>query len=208
MRNFRRLVLLIKSRMRPQQLQKNTKRNVCLMIAAGMVFGCSTVGYEEPTRGATAAVRFSSNATDVVVVFRYKDSDCTGETEWMRLRKGFLLNSSPKSLGIPLAENLHPNAYKEFRVLADTDHVFLFKGQTNTAFRVNTCAVPVKANFRAGGKYEINYDYGVTECAVEVNEILRTDSASSRKKKIDTFSYIASGFGEGCMDAFKQVRLY
>jgi hypothetical protein len=40
------------------------------------------------------------------------------ETEWMRLRDGYLTNSQPKKLGMPLW-NYHENAAKEVYVEAN-----------------------------------------------------------------------------------------
>ncbi|CZF81822.1 hypothetical protein GCE9029_02849 [Grimontia celer] len=85
------------------------------LVLAGMTFsGCSTISYEEPTEGPLAKVRFSTDFESIVHVSGYKNLNCEGESEWMRLRNGFLLNSSPKTLNIPLSDDLHENSFKEF----------------------------------------------------------------------------------------------
>ncbi|MCL1125403.1 hypothetical protein [Shewanella surugensis] len=126
-----------------------------LLLFGFIVSGCSTVKYVEPSEGPTAKVRFSSDLKEIVVVRAYDDSGCSNEREWMRLRKGFLFNSDPRILDIPLSDGIHKNAFKEFYITSGEEHVFMFKGIVVSNAVIHSCGVPIKVVFESGKMYEV-----------------------------------------------------
>ncbi|MGD8174132.1 hypothetical protein ACQEXU_21025 [Vibrio sp. TRT 21S02] len=179
-----------------------------LIIVLMSISGCSTISYTEPTEGPLAKVRFSTDFKNVVVIWGYQDSNCTGESEWMRLRNGSLMNSSPKSLGIPLSEGLHENSYKEFLMSSNIEHVFMFKSIHVNGATEYSCAVPVKMKFNKDEMYEVSYQHTDLACSAEVSRIHKTSEGNITRDAITVFSNYAYGFGEQCKEAFKKWRLY
>ena len=177
---------------------------ICILALSG----CSTLNYDEPTGGELAKVRFVTDSSDVVVLWRYDDVNCSGETEWLRLRNGFLLNSSPKSLNMPLSDGLHKNAYKELYVESGIEHVFMFKGTVTEGLTEYSCGVPIKMNFENDAMYEINFQNYGTTCNAILSEVYELADGEPRKKPLETFTNSVYGFGEQCKEAFDQLRLY
>lgn len=180
---------------------------VLLGFFVGTLAACSTVSYQEPVDGPVAEVRFVSDAENITLVWKYNDTDCNGESEWMRLRKGFLLNSDPVSLGLPLSENYHKNAFKEFRVLANVEHVFMFKSHDLIGTTMVMCGVPVMASFEEGKQYELAYSYNFSVCKVQVSEVVTVNEGYElRRQKVYTNN--PAGFGDQCKAMFNKHRLY
>ena len=96
---------------------------------------CSTLVYTEPKEEPQARVRFITNTTSISVLRSYEGDNCANnENEWMRLRVGHLINSTPKKLGIPLWQ-YQENSAKEVYVKADQNKYFMFFGNvTSTQF--------------------------------------------------------------------------
>jgi hypothetical protein len=127
----------------------------------------------------------------------------------MRLRNGFLINSSPKSLGMPLSNELHENSFKEFMLQANKDYVFIFKGETRAGNMIYSCGVPVKASFDQNRMFELSYKSEVTSCIVELNTITTNTKGEAERTTIEIFSNrIKKNIDSKCIDAFKKNRLY
>lgn len=173
-----------------------------------LLSGCSSISYEEPLNGARAKVRFSSNSEGMTIVRGYEDANCQGEKEWMRLRKGYLVNSSPKSLEIPFAEGLHENEFKEFYLNSTSGYVFMFVGENISGRTVYSCGVPTKIEIDEGKMYELAYTYDNQNCTATFFEIKGTGSVGFKKVKIAHFTNHPVGFGEQCTAMFKKMRLY
>ena len=99
-----------------------------VVIISVVLTGCESLLYKEPMAGPQARVRFVTETEGVTVLRVYNDTHCTtNETEWMRLRDGFVLRSTPKVLGMPLWK-YHKNAAKEVFVEANKLLNGLFTG--------------------------------------------------------------------------------
>ena len=169
---------------------------------------CSTISYTEPGTGDISRVRFATNEINHVVIRAYETSNCDGEDEWMRLRNGPLINSSPKSLGIPLA-NYKKNGFKEFNVLAGGEKIIMFVGAAAEGNSVATCGVPLSLKFLEKGKdYELFYQFNFNSCSVVSSEISRDSAGQAVKKVLKIHSNSHDGFGAACLERFKKNRLY
>ncbi|MGY4040900.1 hypothetical protein [Aeromonas hydrophila] len=181
------------------------------LVSLPLVFisaGCSTINYTEPQTGDLSRVRFATNETAVIVIRAYETTECSGETEWMRLRNGILINSSPKSLGIPL-QNYNRNAFKEFYTASNTEKIVIFVGTSSIGNKLFSCGVPLNLKFLEKNKdYELFYQLGVNSCSVTASEIQKSPSGEIIKKKLKDYSNSQEGFGEACMALFKKQRLY
>lgn len=178
-----------------------------LLLLTLVITGCSTVTYEEPKSGPTARVRFVTETSDVAVVRGYKSTKCEGEYEMMRLRNGFLLNSSPKRMGIPLWD-YHKNAAKEFFIPASTPQIFMLEGSKTIGNRINRCATFVRQTFEEGKDYEIKL-HDAFNCKVIVSEIQTNTSGNVEKillQKKD--NRLSPDFTDSCLEKFHQRRLY
>lgn len=173
-----------------------------------VIAGCSTINYTEPQSGDLSRVRFSTNESDLVVIRAYETKECSGESEWMRLRNGVLLNSSPRSLEIPLG-NYNKNAFKEFNVPAGSEKIIMFVGSSTIGSSVISCGVPLSLSFLEKDKdYELFYQMGLNTCSVIASEILKESSGQAVKKKLKIYSNSQEGLGAECMKQFKKTRLY
>ena len=182
-------------------------RLALLLALAPVLAACSTLNYQEPTSGPRARVRFVTDTTDITVVRSYGDLDCsTDEQEWMRLRKGVLLNSSPKQLGIPLWPN-EPNAAKEVYVQAGKPLSVMFYGSERVGTTLHTCGVPIFFTFEEGRDYEVRYHQLSPQCDVSVSQVVG-DPAGAVKKRLAEFSNRVTAQNTGCLAAFKKTRLY
>jgi hypothetical protein len=172
--------------------------------------GCSSIRYTEPTTGPTARVRFAVDTESVTVVWGYKTENCENEEEWMRLRNGPLVNSSPKTLGMPLW-NYHKNAAKEFYVSTERPLIVIFKG-SETSFEIRgvvtyLCAVPIIYQFE-DKDYEVSFNWHKKQCTVDVFEIVKTESGAHEKRLLKAFDNKVRFNNADCMKAFKKLRLY
>lgn len=184
-------------------------KSIFLIITlSALITGCSTTSYLELETGDLSRVRFATNETDIVVVRAYESTECNGESEWMRLRKGELINSSPKSLGIPL-QTYHKNAFKEFNVPAEKENIIMFVGATQMGSQVYSCGVPLNIQFLEKGKdYEFFYQMGFNACTVTVSEIQPSPSGYAEKNVLKIYQNDPEGFGKSCMELFKKQRLF
>lgn len=170
------------------------------------VSGCSTVTYVEPTSGPVARVRFVSDSTGNTIVRSYASTNCDGENEMMRLRNGFLFNSEPKRLGIPLW-NYHENAGKEFLISSNKPQIYMFDGGLVQGRKIIHCGVPIKLMFETNKDYEVSYTLADSKCFVDVSEIKKNASGQPEKvllqRKDNT---LGSEFSQACVDQFKKLR--
>ena len=173
-----------------------------------LLSGCSSINYEEPLNGPRAKVRFTSDSESVTVVYGYEDSNCQGEKEWMRLRKGYLVNSSPKTLNIPFANNLHENQFKEFYLNSTREYVFMFIGSNMSYQKTYSCGVPAKISIDEGKMYELSYNYSPQYCTASFFEIKGNENSGFQKVKIADFTNRPAGFGKQCSEMFKKSRMY
>jgi hypothetical protein len=175
------------------------------------VAGCAGLTYVEPTVGDRARVRFVTESPDPTVLRVYDGPDCSGEEhEWMRLRVGTLLTSSPKRLGMPLW-NYHENAAKEVYVHTDKPMTAIFWG-TELAMGYGggmhySCGVPFTAAFQKGKDYEVKLVWNRTACDVVFSEITPEDGGSHSFKVLKKFTNSASENTQGCLKHFKRFRL-
>jgi len=150
-----------------------------------IVSGCSTISYTEPTDGKLSKVRFTTNTKNVLSVSSYSNENCENEQGLMSLRDGYLFNSSPKKLGIPLW-SYHKNAAKEFFFRANKNHYFIFYGSSNEATyrgsNVFSCAVPLAVKFSSKKDYELSYKLKGKRCMVEISIIERRKNNYVKKK--------------------------
>lgn len=182
------------------------RKATSLATATMLLASCSTMSFKEPSEGPRARVRFTTTTESITVVRAYSDIGCeSNETEWMRLRNGFLLNSKPKQLGMPLW-SFHPNAAKEFYVAPST-YTFLFTGAESKGRFLYSCGVPVHETFEAGHDYELNFIWSPTSCTVEVAEIKQTNGVAARTG-LREHSNVATPTTVGCLNQFKKLRLY
>jgi hypothetical protein len=205
-----------------------------IAIVALAAVGCQTIAYKEPLSGDRARVRLASQAPYVVVVRAYDDASCeTNEQEWMRLRSGYLVNSSPKRLGLPLW-HFHDNGAKE--VFIDTAHSFhaLIIGEEMVAGRKDEefvekansllveaiefspypgvfqttyrCGVAFSFDFKANVDYEVEYIRDRQFCSVVVSQIDGGETPSL--KRLATFGNRVKDSAVKCNEAFKKKRLF
>ena len=173
-----------------------------------LTIGCSTIKYTvpEPTQGPKARVRFAVDTESVTVVWGYKTENCEKEEEWMRLRNGPLVNSSPKTLGIPLW-NHHKNAAKEFYVSTERPLILMFKGSETEGVTTYFCAVPIICQLE-DKDYEVSFNWHKKQCTVDVFEIVKTANEAYEKRLLKTFDNKVRFNNADCMKAFKKLRLY
>jgi hypothetical protein len=178
-------------------------RSIILLTVLIFIAGCATLKYEEPTEGPLARARFVANTDDVTVLRAYSDSNCSdGETEWMRLRAGPLLNSSPHKLGLPLWD-YHVNSAKEVHVKANEPVNGMFYGSATT-YR---CAVPFSFAFDEGEDYEVVFDVQNRFCSVEISQFKREGDDWFRDS-MATFTNRVDDSNSGCLADFRKSRLY
>jgi len=205
-----------------------------IALVALATVGCQTMAYKEPLSGERARIRLASQAPFVVVVRAYDDARCeTNEQEWMRLRSEYLVNSSPKRLGLPLWP-FHDNGAKE--VFIDTSHSFHaliigeeiapgrmkasdFSGNANllseasefspaprlwmTTYR---CGVAFTYDFKANIDYEVEFIWDRYSCSVAVSQIV--DGEVPNIKRLATFDNRVNDSAVQCDEAFKKKRLF
>lgn len=181
--------------------------SIFAIMASLFVTACSTLTYQEPTAGQRARVRFVTDSSSVSVLRTYGDENCsTNEVEWLRLRNGPLLNSSPKRLGIPLW-NYHDNAAKEVYVEADKQINGLFQGGEPTGIKVYLCGTPFTYSFQAHSDYEVRFRWAPKECRVTIAQVVDTQKGLELQE-VAAFSNQATEANKGCIAAFNMKRLY
>jgi hypothetical protein len=146
--------------------------NTFLLVLSFVLAGCQSLSYKEPTSGERARVRFAANTESITVLYGYDDAACTtNEQEWMRLKTGVLVNSNPKSLGIPLNRH-NKNAAKEVYVPANKPLHFLFRGTagaglifpgqegaTHVIDTLRFCGNAISYQFEKDKDYEVFFDW-------------------------------------------------
>lgn len=168
---------------------------------------CSTLSYQEPAAGPRARVRFVTDSNEISVLRTYGDKNCsTHESEWIRLRNGMLINSSPKRLGMPLW-NYHDNAAKEVYVEANKQIYALFQGGETTSVKVYLCGTPFWYSFDDGADYEVRFKWAPQECRVTVARIADGPTGPELREQA-AFSNQLNEENKGCLAAFKKPRLY
>ena len=183
------------------------KTTLILIFILLSTIACSTISYDEPTTGALSRVRFATDTEGVVVVNSYSNSACENEEEWMRIRKGFLVNSSPKSLNIPLA-NYHKNAFKEFYIDTKEHKLIIIKGTSQIGQKFYSCGVPIKLDFLAEGvDFELLYNGFANSCNVTVSKISNIENAYT-KIKMQTYINDASKLSNECISVFNNPKLF
>ena len=169
--------------------------------------GCASISYVEPTDGPTARVRFVTATTGVTVIRGYSDNSCNeGETEWMRLLDGYVVNSSPKSLGLPLAD-YHVNAFKEFYFPTDrVTHGMFFGNQTigNTLYE---CGVPFSYEFIENEDYEVKLNWHIRTCTASVSRFVNESGAWVLVEEVK-FNNQVNDENRECLVKFKKTRWY
>jgi hypothetical protein len=181
-----------------------------LVLSLFLLSSCSSLSYKEPTTGPRARVRFVTDTKEITVLRVFDDASCTqNATEWMLLRVGPFLNSSPKVLGIPLW-NYHDNAAKEVYVEANKQITGFFRG-AETPFPWSPilttyyCAVVFSYNFSEGKDYEVSFKWDQKNCRVDLSEIV-SDNEGGYKR-----SSITNPINESikaCMAQIQKNRLY
>lgn len=184
-------------------------------ICAIWLGGCASRLYIEPTQGERAKVRFATDTTGISILRSYDDSTCnTNEQEWMRLRKGTLIASKPKRLGIPLWEH-HDNAAQEVYVNADMPLTLMFVSSTESSAYKNgsivtttsSCGVPFTYKFEKNSDYEVAFAMQGVSCNVTISEIVSRAQGPVRTQ-VKAFTNQISPEQAPCLDQFKKKRLY
>jgi hypothetical protein len=150
---------------------------VVVLILAGCI---SMLTYNEPDSGPRARVRFVTSTGMVTVLRSYADAQCSqGEAEMMRLRRGVLLNSAPKRLGMPLWA-YDDNAAKEVYVSAATTFHGMFQsaGRTSPLGGRKRCGIPFSIDLGTGQDYEFYFDY--ERCSLVASEIVASPDGSRK----------------------------
>jgi hypothetical protein len=185
-------------------------RNISFFIVSLWLAGCATLTYQEPTAGPRARVRFVTDTSDLTVLRTYDDSNCTrNEAEWMGLRVGFLFNSSPKSVGMPLG-HYHTNAAKEVYVQAGKPiYGFFIGSETPYSFPApNTylCGVPFLYTFSEDKDYEVSFKWNRYDCRVAISEIIHNDLGGHVLLENVTFDNRVDEANRGCMAVLKKFH--
>lgn len=168
------------------------------------LFGCATLSYQEPTIGPRAKVRFTTNTYDIMVIRGYSSQGCDNEQELMRLRVGSLINSNPKSLGMPLGDGYHKNAAKEVYMKTNEPHRLMFNGTKSSYKVIHSCGVFVEQEFLPNKQYEMNYIWHNNTCYVSIYEIKN----NAQDKWIRDLIRVQDNriVNEKCLKVFKQTR--
>jgi hypothetical protein len=182
-------------------------KNALVMLTVLWLAGCASVSYQEPTQGPRARVRFVTTSSQITVLRAYDDVNCAqNEAEWMRLRVGFLVNSSPKTLGIPLS-NYHENSAKENYVEANKRiHAMFFGGETVGA-TTYSCGTPFSFSFSENSDYEVRFQWDPNQCRVTISQLVRKEDSWSLAE-VARFDNRANALNRGCLAQFRKTRLY
>lgn len=186
---------------------------LCIVLPVVMIVsGCSTVSYVEPKTGPVARVRFATDTPHITTIYEYSSKNCDGEKEMMRLRRGFLFNSDPRRLGMPLWTH-HHNSAKEFFVTPDEPHLYMIKSENiySTYPRLTkiSCAVVISQEFENSKDYEIEYKWNKSRCYANIYKINKKENGEPEKfllKKIS--NQLNDGFSKTCLKVFKSTKLW
>jgi hypothetical protein len=177
-------------------------------VLAGLVScGVPPLRYKEPEGGSRTRVRFVTNTEQPAVLRAYGADRCTGmEEEWMRLRVGYLINSVPKRLDMPLW-HYQENAAKEVYVTAEAPLYFMFFGSGRAGLTTYSCAVPFSYQFDTGVDYEVSYYWMPNQCSVEVSRLAKADDQWLTVHQAH-FQSAVSDSNRECLRKFSKLRLY
>lgn len=182
-------------------------KKILLVVTSLWITGCASMSYKEPLQGPRARVRFVTTSVSPTVLRAYDDINCTqNETEWMRLRAGYLLNSNPKKLGMPLW-SYHENAAKEVYVDASKQMHGMFFGSEQIGTTLYSCGVPFSFTFSANNDYEVKYQWSPSQCLATISQIVPNGSDWSLKE-VGKFDNRTNDLNRGCLAQFKKTRLY
>jgi len=184
--------------------EKNMNQKITALVCLALA-GCSSLSYQEPVSGERARVRFATRTDNVVLVRGYDDASCSvNEQEWMRLRNGTFLNSSPKRMGMPLWR-FHQNGAKELYVDATRPfHGLITSGESDSQYQFSIsyrCGVALSFQFKPGLDYEVEYVYDRHACKVSVSQItgpVRSETLTP----LATFTNRADTQHAGCLRDF------
>jgi len=185
-----------------------TANTFVLLFMMSCLAACNTLSYEEPKPGSMplARVRFITTSDGVTVLRVYDDPGCNyNETEWLRVKVGFLGRSQPKSLGMPLWD-YDVNAAKEVYVAANKQINAMFFGGEIEGRSIYTCGVPFFYSFSEGHDYEVKYVWSETRCRVEISELVGSGQTWSRVNVAD-FDNRVTDKNRGCVTQFQKQRL-
>ena len=173
-----------------------------------LVSGCSTISYEEPSSGDRARVRFATDTFLITTVYGYSSKPCEAEEEWMRLRTGRLINSSPKTLGMPLWD-YGDNAAKEFYIPANAEIYIMFSGRVaiNSGRQETECRVPIAYTFKNNHDYELLFKakFEGAACYVQLKEFVK-DASGVKRKRLDVFHNSPDATDSDCVSVFSKLR--
>ena len=176
--------------------------SVCTVLSLS---ACAVQTYVEPAAGPRAKVRFVTTSKDPTVLRSYTDLNCSGESEWMRLRDGTITNNTGKSLDIPL--NVYSkNAAREVYVEANKPVTVLFDGgeEDNGVNKgYHSCGTLVSFSYGEGKSYEVKFTSGRT-CSATVSEIQNNAGQWSRVP-LAAFNE-RTNVTPGCLSRFKAMR--
>lgn len=180
---------------------------ILLMVASLCLTGCASLSYQEPTQGSRARVRFVTTSSSPTVLRAYDDINCTqNEIEWMRLRVGYLLNSNPKTLGMPLW-SYHENAAKEVYVDASKQMNGMFFGSERVGMTIYSCGAPFSFTFSENTDYEVKYQWSPNQCSATISQFV-PKGADWDLKEVEKFDNRVNDSNRGCLAQFKKPRLY
>lgn len=182
-----------------------------LIVMPLLLSGCASLSYQEPVQGPRARVRFATDTDSLVVLRAYDDMSCNqNETEWMRLRAGYLLNSNPKKLGMPLWKH-HENAAKEVYVATNKEMYALFSGGEQLGNTIYSCGVPFSYKFSENTDYEVKFHWNPRNspgaCLTTISQIVQNGSDWDLKE-VARFDNQTNDSNRGCLSQFKRARLY
>ncbi|MGP1715862.1 MAG: hypothetical protein ACTS9Y_01670 [Methylophilus sp.] len=182
--------------------------NLFLILLTFALAGCQSLSYQEPTSGDRARVRFATNTESITVLYGYEDAACTiNEQEWIKLRTGVLVNSNPKSLGIPLNHH-NKNAAKEVFVTTNKPLHFLFRGAVISRpigkDNIRYCGNAFSYQFEKDKDYEVFFDWDEQEdsCKTTISHIvanpetitlMQSSSAADLDKNLECYESLIKG---------------
>ncbi|RME00784.1 MAG: hypothetical protein D6814_02890 [Calditrichaeota bacterium] len=74
-----------------------------------------------------------------------------------KTKKGFILNSSPKTLHLPLNTGPYKKAFKEFRMEAENEKFFMFSGGVSIGSYHFRCGILANLVFEERNMHEVSY---------------------------------------------------
>lgn len=186
---------------------KNSIKKSIIISGILCITACSTLKYQEPRTGPLARVRFATDSNQISILRTYEDKSCSiNETEWLRIRNGYVINSTPKKLGMALW-SYHDNAAKEILVDANREIYGLFQGSEVEGNAIYTCGTPFSYSFQENLDYEVFFKWSNKECRVTIAKIIDSP-IGFQKQRLAEFSNKINDENKGCLESFEKPRLY